>query len=444
MQPTRRELLGAGVAVAGLAGCLGVEGVAYPDAEPSADDGVDDAGPDDPESDGPEDADDADPVANEALAAATRNVVDDVVWFATEYPDAIATYRAAVRDVVAEIDAVRETVDAEGTVSIEMADRLADAGRETADRAAAALEPHFRPRSRIISRTERHVEPLRTIAPRDDVDRFSEELDRMRRAFAGIETDTYAREAFSRDPIHNRLLDRLLYQLPDDDDARSEVRDTAIVEIALSSRGFATFAHRPYDRDRHDRSRIPRFYGSAFDADRREELRARLGPVPRPADRVEELFVSFATRPPAGNAPSETFEGWPRDLDGTPAYVQRYPDADTAAARLESVLDAGSTEGTAPIDPDATLAGSDFSGNTTAGEGGDEGDTPGDAGPTRWHRFFHREATGERYGFDEHAGVQYGYVVQAGEFLLATGFSGDAWEERAGWQGRLADGWVTR
>ncbi|WP_418286556.1 hypothetical protein [Halorubrum sp. DTA46] len=454
MQRTRRDLLSVGVA-AGLAGCLGVEGVQYPDAEPTppgADDGddEDDGDPEEPSDD--ERVDEPSPVANEALATATRRVVDDAAWFATEYPDAVATYRAAMRRVVAEIDAVRAEVDEADAVTVELAERLADEGETAAERAGNALEPHFRPRSRIRSRTERHVEPLRTFAPRDDIDRFLEELSRMRRGFAGMATATYVEEAFSRDPIHNRLLDRLLFPLSEDDDARRAVRDTALVELAVPSRGFATLAHPPYDTDRYDRSRVPRIYGEAVDAARREELRARFGPVPQPEDRVEELFVAFATRPPAGNAPGNTFDGWAHELDGTPVYVQRYPNADTATERLDGVLDAASTEGAAPIGPDATAAGSNI-GVATGGDDGNGGAASDDngsdddadtvtSGPTRWHRLYHRDATGERYGFDEHAGVQYGYVVQAGEFVLATGFSGDAWEERTGWQGRLADGWV--
>ena len=452
MQRTRRGLLGVGGAAAvGLAGCLGVEGVEYPDAaaeDPSnADDGAD--GEENGDGDGDGAGDDADSVANEALATATRNVVDDAVWFATEYPSAVEAYRNAIREVVAEIDAVREAVDTGDAVTVEMADRLDEAGREAAETAADALEPHFHPRSRVVSRTERHVEELRTFAPRGDVDRFLEELSRMRRGFAAVGTATYVDETFSREPIHNRLLNRLLYPLPDGgDEDRRRVRGGAFVEIGLASRGFSAFAHEPYDDEEHDRNRIPRIYGDAFETARREELRARLGPIPRSEDRTEELFVAFASRPPAGDRPSRTFEGWAHELDGVPLYVQRYPDAATASDRLDEALAAASTEGRAPIDPDATAAGSDFSGNATAEEesgDGDEneaGDDPASRGPTRWRRLYHHEAEGERYGFDEHAGVQYGYVAQAGEFVLAAGFSGDAWEERAGWQRQLENGWA--
>ncbi|WP_435075583.1 hypothetical protein [Halorubrum sp. HHNYT27] len=428
MQRTRRGLLGAGAGfAAGLAGCLGVQGVEYPDAAPAetppnSDDGSDgDADGSEKDVDD-EQIGDPEPVENDALAAATRRVVDEIVWFATEYPAAVAAYRTAVSDLIDEIDAVRATADETNAVSVELVDRLDEAVRVGADRAAEALEPHFHPEAQIHARGRPHVEILRTVAPRNDVDRFLEEVDRMRRQYSGMDTMTYVSETFSRDPIRNRLLDRLLYPLPEDDDQRREVRGDAFVEVALASRGFASFSHEPYEG-----SRRPRIYGGAFAADRREELRARLGPVPRSEDRTEELFVAFAARP------SETFRGWAYELGGTAAYVQRYPDATVASDRLDAVVADASTEGRTPIDPDATAANSNSSGDGSSNDAD---------GPARWHRLYHDEAEGERYGFDEHAGVQYGYVVQAGEFLLATGFSGDAWEERAGWQGRLADGWV--
>ncbi|EMA58125.1 hypothetical protein C470_12568 [Halorubrum distributum JCM 13561] len=449
MERTRRTLLGVGAAIVGTAGCLGVEGVEYPDAPAGADAPGDGDDPDgDPPEDGPPDdppeQTDGDPsAANAALADATRAVVDDAVWFATEYPDAVATYRDAVADAASTVRSVRATVDAEAEITSEQVDAVAAAGETAADRAAEALEPHFSPGLRIRARVDRHVEVLREFAPRGDVDRALEELDRMRTGLASIGTATYVEEAFSRNPIHNRLFRRLLAPLPPDDPERGRVTGGTLVELAVASRDFTTFAHRPYDRDGVDRDRIPRIYGDAFGSERRRELRARLGPIPQSEDRTEELFVAFADRPPLGNRRRDAFEGWARELDGVPVHVQRYPDAETAEARLSTALDEGATEGRAPIDPEATLAGSDFSGNASAGGNASETDGESADGPTAWHRFYHREAEGERYGFDEHAGVQYGYVVRAGEFLLATGFSGDAWEERTGWHGRLRHGWVT-
>ena len=448
MQRTRRSLLGVGAALVGTAGCLGVEGVEYPDASAGADAPGDGGDPEDPPEDGPPDdppeqADGDQPSTNAALAAGTRAVVDDAVWFATEYPDAVATYRDAIADAVATVRSVRATVDEEAAIATGQVDAVAAAGETAASRAAEALEPHFSPGPRIRARIDRHVETLWEFAPRGDVDRALEELDRMRTDLASIGTSIYVAEEFSRNPIHNRLFRRLLAPLPPTDPERGRVTTGTLVELAVASRGFSTFAHRPYDRDGTDRDRIPQIYGDAFDSKRQRELRARLGPIPQPDDRVEELFVAFADRPPLGTRRREAFEGWARELDGVPVHVQRYPDAETAKARLSTALDEGSTEGRAPIDPEATLAGSDFGGTASAGGNGSDADGDAADGPIAWHRFYHREADGERYGFDEHAGVQYGYLVRAGEFLLATGFSGDAWEERTGWHGRLRDGWVT-
>jgi len=110
----------------------------------------------------------------------------------------------------------------------------------------------------------------------------------------------------------------------------------AFVELGLASRGFSAFAHEPYDDEEHDRNQIPRIYGNAFEAARREELRARLGPIPRSEDRTEELFVAFATRPAAaGNRPSRTFEGGHTNLRASPvrAAVSGRVDRERSARR---------------------------------------------------------------------------------------------------------------
>jgi len=60
---------------------------------------------------------------------------------------------------------MRDAVDENDAVTVEMADRLDEAGRTARRhrrrRARAAVPPRFR----IVSRTERHVEKLRTFAP---------------------------------------------------------------------------------------------------------------------------------------------------------------------------------------------------------------------------------------------------------------------------------------
>ena len=420
MQRTRRGLLGSLLAV-GVAGCVGVDGVEYPAEDAVVEEGTAVSTAESSANDG--DAFETDGRDNERLADTTRDVVDDAVWFATRYEAAVETYRDAIGDVVAEIDDVRDAVIDDESVSVEHAERLGQSGYEAASTADEALSPHFTPRTRIETRTDRHVDLLEMFADRDDVDRFIEELDRMRSGFAGVRTRTYVESAFSRDPIHNRLLWRLLHPLPDDDDDRTAVLESTLIELGVASEGFTTYAMRPYDDDRYDRDQTPRLYGDPIDGDRQSELRSRFGPVVQPEDRTAELFVVFATRPQPDDDPGEVFEGWPHDLDGVPVYVQRYPDADTARDRLDAATTAGRTEDAEPIDPEISKA-------------------DGREAAVHWHRFLHHDAQGDRYAFDEHAGVQYGYVVRAGEFLLATGFSGDAWEERAGWQRRLANGWA--
>ena len=413
MQRTRRGILGAvgGVGVAGLAGCLGVEGVEYPEDE----------GEEPP--DEADESDESNTDQNSELAAATRDVVDDTLWFAHEYGRETRAYLTAIGDVIEEIRDAREAIDeADAIEDDDVADRLETVGLEAADRAAEALEPHFSPRASVENRVERHVDVLRTFIPRNDVDRVLEELTRMEDSMREIGRRSFVDDEFSREPIHNRLLsDRLLPSQHSDD--HDETLDTTMIEIGVGD-GFETAAKRPYhDVDDDD---VPLIRGSPMtsnarlDSDYRTELRARLGPVTQSAGRTAELFFVFSERPEPGD---HTDGVWIHDLGGPALYVQRYEDADTATEALEAALEGGETEDDEPIDPDVDR-------------------TDGSDAATHWQRFFHHDASNERYAFDDHAGVQYGYVVQAGDFLLAAGFSGDAWEERPSWQGTLAESWV--
>lgn len=407
VQRTRRNLLaGVGVA-AGFAGCLGADGVTYPDDPDSGEGAGGETAPDGDDSDDGSDGGDTGP--NPALAAATRGVVGDALWFATSYEAAIRVYREAITDVIVEVDVVRESIREATDPTVAMAERLEAAGYDAAERAATALEPHFFPAGLLRSRTDRHVPVLDRFARRNDADRFVEELERMRLSFFQIRTPIYIGRRFSRDPIHNRLLDRLAPGDPNE----------VVVELAVPERrGFATLAHRPYPDD--DETSPPTFTGDALPAARRESLRERLGPVVQPDGRTAELFFAFADRPEPADRQRDAFRGPPSELEGAPLYLQRYADAEVATERLDTALAAGTTEGREPISP-ATDAADDA---------------------INWHRYYHREAGSDRTNLDEFAGVQYGYLLQAGDFVLATGFSGDAWEERARWQGRLPDAWV--
>lgn len=406
MRRTRRSLL-AGIGIAGAAGCLSVDGVTYPDEpddEASPDNGTQ---PGDQSDTGDGVSDDA--VPHSTLAAATRDIVNDAVWFAVSYDAAIGNYREATADVLATVSTVRESIREPTDPTVEMADRLEAAGYDAAERAAAALEPHFAPADLLRSRTDQHVPVLARFAQRNDADRFVEELEQMHQSFFQIQTPIYVGRRFSREPIHNRLLARLAPGDPDD----------VVVELAVPERRrFATLAHRPYpDDDVYP----PAFTGDTLPAKRRESLRAQLGPVIQTERRVEELFATFAARPEPADRRRDAFRGPPGDLDGTALHVQQYPDVQTATERLDAVLSDGETEGREPIIPETTATDDAIA----------------------WHRYYHRKAGSDRTDLDDFPGVQYGYLLQAGEFLLATGFSGDAWEERPRWQGRLTDAWVT-
>ncbi|CDK40339.1 hypothetical protein [Halorubrum sp. AJ67] len=406
MQRTRRNLLTASATVC-LTGCLDVDGVTYPD-EPVPNESDPDRGmpPDDDQAGDPTN-DNLGPHPD--LAAATRSVVDDTIWFAVSYPSAIDTYREATADVLTIIESVRKSIDGQTDPTAAMAKRLEAAGYDAAERSAAALEPHFEPAGLIRAQTDNHVPELIRFARRNDADRFVEELERMHLSFFQIRTPIYIGRRFSRNPIHNRLLERLAPGGP----------DKVLAELAAPGyRQFSTLAYQPYS----DESGMypPTFTDEALPQEQRETLRERLGPVIQTDDRTAELFVTVASRPEPASRRGVAFRGAPGDLDGVPVYVQRYSSAGRANERLSAILNAGDTEGREPIVPE-----------TNASD---------DA--TAWHRYYHREAGSTRKDLDEFPGVQYGYLLQAGEFLLATGFSGDAWEERPQWQGQLVDTWV--
>ena len=421
MKRTRRGFL-AVVGAASVAGCSDVSGVNYPDADDDPDDPTGPTDGETPVDDDPEEEDSEAPeeIKNELLARATRRVVDDSLWFATEYRLSIRDYLEAIQEVIDDIDEAHSEVTQTTELSQRLVEDLRNSGSLAADRANDALTPHFHPdrESRIIPRTEQHTDVLDRIIAVDDIDRFLEELNRMRTSFEQIATQSFVQQAYSANPIHNRLLGYLLYPGSTSDDDRSNILGSTQVEIGVGD-GFSTFAHRPYDGN--GQSVYPTAVADDFRTDHRyrPEIRARLGPVVQPTDRTAELFFIFGTRP--GSPPALT--EWIQQHSDAAVYVQRYPDQATAADRLDDILAGGQTGDTEPIDPE-----------TDKTEGPEEA--------THWQRFYHFDISSNRYEFDIHSGVQYGYVVQAGEFILATGFNGDVWDERLGWQGRLENGWV--
>ncbi|TKX74446.1 hypothetical protein EXE46_08685 [Halorubrum sp. GN11_10-6_MGM] len=405
----RTVLAGLGTAV-GLAGCLSVDGVRYPDEIETTDgsNSTTDSNTDNQPTSNSTDEDGVPTGPRRLIAEQTRAIVSDVVWFAVSYQNAISSYNAAIDGVLETVATVRATIHQPTMPTTTMVDRLETVAYNAADRTAEILEPHFSPRNLLRSRTEQHIPALTRAARRNDADRFVEELDRMRLSFFQIQTPVYIGRRFSRDPIHNRLLDRIVPL------ATSDV----LVELAIPTRReFTTLAHEPYDTEG---SYPPTFTESPLPKPRREALQQRLGPVVQTSGRTEELFMTFSRRPDPADRERNAFRGSPGDLDGTPLYIQQYRDRATAREQLTAILEAGATEGTTTISP--------RSAGTT--------DQP------EWHRYYHREAGSDRTNLDDFPGVQYGYLLQAGAFVFATGFSGDAWEERPRWQGQLTESWL--
>ena len=409
-QPRRNVLAGLGAA-ASLAGCLSVDGVRYPDEIESSDESNTtlEAGTDEPPTDNSTDADGYASDLIQLIAERTQAIVADVVWFAISYPRAVESYNQAIDSVIETIDTVRTTIHQPTMPTAEMVDRLETVGYDAADRAETAFEPHFSPVDLLQSRTDMHIPSLARAARRNDADRFVEELDRMRLSFFQIQTPVYVSRRFSRNPIHNRLLDRVVPHATGD----------VLVEVAVPTRrNFTTLAHEPYVDE--DGSHPPTFTADPLPVARRNKLRRRLGPVVQPSGRTEEVFFTFATRPDPVTRQRNVFRGPPGDLDGTPLYIQQYGDRATAREQFTTTLAAGDTEGMTSISSGVTSA----------------------TDSIKWHRYYHREAGSDRTNLDDFPGVQYGYLLQAGPFVFATGFSGDAWEERTRWQGELTESWL--
>jgi len=423
MKQTRRGFL-AVVGATSVAGCSDSSGVNYPNVTDEDSDNSDELAADDtsinPNETEEDESEEAKQIKNELLARGTCRVVDDSLWFATEYRQSIRKYLEAVQKVVDEIDEAYTEVTQSAELDQSVVDRLHESGSVAANRAEEALTPHFDPqrRSRITSRTEQHTDVLDRFIDVDDIDRFLEELDRMQSSFQAIATRSFVKRAYSVNPIHNRLLYRLLSPGSASDDDRPGVFESTQIEIGVGD-GFSTFAHWPYSDS--SQSTHPTAIDDTYRTDQRyrPEIRARLGPVVQPADRTAELFFIFGNRPGSPQPLSE----WIQQHSDAAVYIQRYPNQKTATNRLDEIIAGGQTGDTEPIDP----AIDETDGTDTA---------------TNWQRFYHFDASSDRYEFDTHSGVQYGYVVQAGEFILATGFTGDAWDERLGWQGRLENGWV--
>ena len=322
MKRTRRAFL-AVVGTTSVAGCSDTSGVNYPDvADEDSDESTNEdtsTNSDETEENGSEEPKQ---IKNELLARGTRRVVADSLWFATEYRQSIKEYLEAVQNVVDEINDAYSEVTRTTELDQSVVDQLRESGSDAANRAQEALTPHFDPqrRSRISSRTEQHTDVLDRFIDVNDIDRFLEELDRMQSSFQAIATRSFVKRAYSVNPIHNRLLYRLLYPGSASDDDRPDIFESTQVEIGVGDE-FSTFAHWPYSDS--SQSTYSTAIDDAYRTDQRyrPEIRARLGPVVQPADRTAELFFIFGNRP-----------GSPQPLS---EWIQQHSDASICSALSE-------------------------------------------------------------------------------------------------------------
>lgn len=385
MNPTRRRLLAAGAGLVGVssAGCLGGgSGVEYPAASGTgAADGDTAAAADGtPNERVPAGAN------NEELTAVTANILDEVNWFATSYPDAIDTYVEATSRIVETIIDTRERIEAAGETDPEWIDALAETAEAEIPTASDPLEPHFSPEAFLEKEANRHLEVVRRFVGRGDTSRVIEELERMETTFRSLSSRKAATTRHPRDPINNRLRNWLA----------ADPTDPVVFGLRYPTEEFAGLAYDPDDVELDDTASME-LRGDPVSGERRRTADDRLGPVKQSADRTDELYVSVA------RWPTRPFEGHPDRLGGQIVYLQRYADAEAATAALDRTVAAGATEGRDDV-----------------------------VGSTAWHRYY----------FPYGNGVMYGYVVRAGDVLIAFGFSGTAWEERVSWRGPLVDCWL--
>jgi hypothetical protein len=399
MARTRRSLLTAGVAgLAGVAtaGCLGGSPVRYPATETA--DGRSNPAPERPVRDGTataagtETATQADAEVgvdptreNPELAAATRRICAEIRWFGTRYADALDAYRSALRDAARATARVREgmapSLSADGLRRVEA---VATTAREVS---ARRLGDHFGVDELVADEVSYHLEVIRRFARRDDHDRVAEELTRLENFYRGAITAPFVRRAMPDDPVQNRLLRWL---------GGGEGIPVVFAVRHPASR-FAAYA---YPGERRT------LLGDPVGPAERRRYDRRFGPLAR-GDRRDVYYLVPTLLPDVDdNTDDDARLSIPEELGDQPSlplYVQRFPDAETAANAETALLNG-------PVAAEGRYS----------------------FGRDLWRRVYYR------VGDD----VLYAYLVRAGEFLVATAPSETAWEERVDWRGPVERSWV--
>jgi len=412
MHSRRGLLAGAGAALASLSGgCLAAgSNVTYPNRTSSGTTGADPGAAADTE--GTAEARESGRVAasNPALAERTRAVADEVRWFAETYPDAVATYRAAVKRAV---DATAELLDRD-EVAVDDVDALRAVYAETVADASAAVGGHFTIHDRLRRRSRYHLDVIGKFARRGDGDRTREELRRLREFAAGMCSEPFVRAQMSRSEIRNRLVPRLrrgerdprfplLFQVArvadrdggaDDDSGATEPRTPF-------DRGSAFLAY-AYDWATEDPADVPAIRERPIGERRllrppmverdRRNVAAAYPPVFDRRGRESTLVVG-PHRLDRTDGGRDFPNGRPRTGRDNGVLVQRYRDAAAAEAARSRLLGRTTREGPYPVG----------------------------------------DATWERVYYERDGDVTYALVCRAGEFLLATGANRTAWEERVDW-----------
>ena len=346
MPAERRDVLrlcGVGL-VGAVAGCADAEGVHIDDTgEPPASEPTPEPTPSG-EPDAPEPLEG--PVAD--LAEATRQVVDEAAWFATEYDGAIDEYTGA-------LDRAIETVlQLENTTSITEADidRLEGVMNHVEETVGTHIEPHFRLRRRIQQRNERAITRVERFGERGDRPAVEDELESLRGFYERLRGLRFRQRNLSRSPIRNRLVTFMAAEGTDTDDEDDDVHDTLFEfrylnpirfidgRRALSGHQLRARVHTERAVARRDGPRILGDPAASPAGSTRWSptytFAERFAPVAVDEDRIDELEVvindwSEYTGSPRG-VYTDRFRSWP-------VYIQRYEDREAATAARSSLLD---------------------------------------------------------------------------------------------------------
>jgi hypothetical protein len=323
----------------------------------------------------------ATPAPNRALTERTRNVVEEIAWFGTQYPTAMKRMQRAMATIEKEAKRYHET---KSNVTVPQARTLRRFVEEQVAVVEDALAPHFGLHNRIRKRTESHTGTILRFARRGDTDRVHEELVRLANYANGFKTDLFVEESLPRQPITNILI-RYSRAGPYDPDA------PLLFQVRDVDSGFDAYG---YETHPEGSSQYTLYRPAVSAADERHVLRA-YEPIRVSRNRTRETIVSFTQGVPERPRPFGSFA--PEvGLDRT-VYVQRY--SSDRAARAAATLALG------------RVGVDEFS------------DQPSVVGDSQWSRVF--------YQYD--GDVLYTYLTRAGPFILTTGATRTAWEERVGW-----------